>query len=234
MKKLIGFIALTALSLNAYAIPGDNGVSDGLIADGDNSLHSTAGALTTFVFDTNSSALDIIDADGLKFSAGGINLTVTSVGSITGPVIQDDPGNGGLGVDGFPHETGPFADNMGGGEILRFEFDQKIDLLQIDLNGIPGTNGHTKQASGEFGLYSDNGGGQFDAWNHDGLWPDDPLTDDFLTITWFEVRTVTVGATGRRGWHGYVDSIFVRTPEPGIAALLGLGLIGIAVARRKA
>ena len=222
MKKIIATAALAAVSCSAFAMP----------TPGDSSLNTYGpNGAASFVFDTNSATLDVIDQTGLgiSFTAGPLGLTVTSVGTPIGKVIQDRPGNGGLGVDGIIHDDGPFSDNMGGGEALRFDFDRAVALSSIDLNGLVGSNGHTNRADGRLNFVTSAGTITVSAADFDGRGTDAALPSIFdSSITWFEVETLS------DSWHGYVDSLTARVPAPGIAALLGFGLVGIAAVRRRA
>lgn len=217
MKRFIALASAMFVSLSAHAIP-VAGFSD---------VTDNGGGSYTFTFDTLPGP-DIVGADGLTFSGFGIGLTVTG----SGDVIQDVPANGGLGVNG-----GAFGDNMGGGEQLTFTFNQSIDLLDISLNGLMPMDGHQDAADGDFRLVSEGGGSitgpanLFDGVGGDDFAPD--LVDinaSFGGIHAFDVVTLI------DEWHGYVESITIRTsqvPEPSILALFGAGLLGLGFARRR-
>jgi hypothetical protein len=222
MKKLIALVVPMFFVFSAHAVPvvGFSDVTD------------NGGGSYTFTFDTLPGP-DIVGADGLTFSGFGIGLTVTGSDAITlaRDVIQDVPANGGLGVNG-----GAFGDNMGGGEKLTFTFNQSIDLLGISLNGIMSMDGHQDAADGNFSLLSSGGSINGSANIFDGVGGDDIAQDlvdidgSFGNILAFDVLTLS------QQWHGYVESITIRTsqaPEPSILALFGAGLVGLGFARRR-
>lgn len=222
MKKLVTAASLVLFSLSAHALP-SAGFSD---------VTDNGGGSYTFTFDTLPGP-DIINNDGLTFSGFGLNLTVT--GSST--VIQDVPSNGGLGVNG-----GANGDNMGGGEWLNFSFGSSIDLLDFTLNGLMTGDGHQDAADGNIVVRSAGGGINGPAGFFDGVgtdWTDTHgyLADQFSNFSDINsFKVTTIDATIGDGWHGYVESITVRTasvPEPSLLALLSIGLVGIGFARRK-
>jgi hypothetical protein len=222
MKRFIAAVFTMSIGVYAHAIPvvGFSDVTD------------NGGGSYTFTFDTLPGP-DIIGADGLTFGAFGIGLTVTGSDavSLTRDVIQDVPSNGGLGVNG-----GAFGDNMGSGEKLTFTFDQSIDLLDISLNGLINGDGHQDAANGDFRLIAGGSSITGPANIFDGVGGDDfaqdlvDLNGGFGNINAFDVLTLA------REWHGYVESITIRTsqvPEPSVLALFGAGIVGLGFARRS-
>lgn len=195
-------------------------------------------------------ALSIPYAD-FTVTAGisSINLAVNvndsfTMANITAATVNRDidPADGGLGVkSGVTNDTDNFEGSINNNtvldEVLFFSFNSMVTLTEVSLNAGAGT-GHqdlfSDSATDLFAIWSSTDGDTFTSLTDSNL---APTAGELLTIgaadqvsaKWFAVAHVgpvtSVGA--------YIESITYDVPEPTILALLGLGLFGMGVVRRK-
>lgn len=213
MKKLLASsVALfCAASVHAAPVAGFSDFTD------------NGGGSFTFVFDTLGADINDV-GEGLSFTNGsGLDFVATATG---GPVIQDYPAHGGLGVDGDPD-----GDNLGVGEFLTLAFNQTISLLGFTLN-----DGHQDAASGDFTLNSSGG----PAHLFDGVGNENPYQGQICAATFLfcNINALTFGSIGANGFTGYVESVTVQVSAVPLPASLGflfagLGGLGIAGRRRR-
>lgn len=181
-----------------------------------------------FIFDTVSS--DITNQDGLTFGYNGLSFDVTSN---AGPVIQDAPSHGGLGVDG-----GAYGDNIGVDEVLYFNFNQNVEIVDFTLNGLFDSNGHTDVADAPVRFcYAVHACYLTDASHFDGVTPDaipngNTLPAEYSDTAYFEFSPAWFD--DRDNFHGYIESLTVKVSvsEPGAFVLLGMSLFSLGFVRR--
>lgn len=175
-------------------------------------------------------------------------------------VIRDvTPSFGGLGVfSGVNGDTDNFEGSLGGDtnndEIIFFDFNRSVELTNVWLNAgddgnpgdLTGNRSHqeyfTDEASDLFDIFFSTDGKNYssifgantapvssaaNAGNED--------TRELLTglggqtAQWFAVAHVgPISSVG-----GYIEKIDYNVPEPGTLALLGLGLAGFGLSRRR-
>jgi len=162
-------------------------------------------------------------------------------------IDQDlSPQHGGLGVcSEDPNCAGSsdgFSSNVNGyksDEILFFDFDALVSLNTVWFNG-----DHSETVDSDGGpmyerseslfniYYSEDGSDYINVYSNQLL----PTNLDFLSLDAGSYRYWAVAASGWGKHSSYVEAIDyspVSVPEPSIWALMGLGLLGFGVARRR-
>ena len=200
----------------------------------------SSGDLYTFTFDEGFPD-DIVSIDGLFFSDGSIawDLLVNFSGGDS--LRQDEPADGGLGVDG-----GLFEDNWEAGETLTVSLTGGLafDLVSFTVNGgNGGAHGDCVMSNALFQIDTSSGGnliGSFDAYDGcNDIETDLSVLDNFsdiLSATFSDADEGDIAGTPITPWTGYLESLTIRVagvPAPSVIALFSLGLLAFGLARRR-
>ena len=237
MKLLHNIIVSTflfATAGSAYAVPTTDfkALADGSVYGESGYSSLNIGIMSVTATKDSSSAFAYLDRN--KAGLG-----------VCGNVPDDGPqGNSGSNKCRNLSDTGEAAgdDNVTTGETLSFSFSQAVKITSIWFNNNHDPDrslvGDTIDIGGDNYLFSAS---DFDASRSSG---DGTLSDavakrnaDFLYDNYGLGRYVSVGSDFDISWVNdqfYISAIeFEAVPEPGILALLSIGLIGLVAARRK-
>jgi hypothetical protein len=161
----------------------------------------------------------------------GLSVNVTADNTDNNAFLMQDlaPANSGLAVISPSDTRSDDQVQVASGESILFNFGSRVDLLGFDFN-----NGNDRNCSltgnegdcGFFDLFIDGASGS--AGNFEAI-------DDLVFGTALSGTTFRVAHTSPNNDGGFaIGSVTVASvPEPGTLALLGLGLAGLSLTRRR-
>lgn len=185
-------------------------------------------------FDVSAGRSVNVNLAGHSFSIGNIDTSYR--------VYQDlFPDHGGLGAVSASDFSGdnlrPGNSDVKADEVLFFDFDDKVKLVSVFFNG-----GHTENTTVQsnmrgdtdyFNVFASNDGVNYVSLTNGQVVPTDQEYIDTGVASGFSHYAVAAS-----GWSesngGYVEAIKVtKVSSPSSIALLGLGVLGLVVLRRK-